>query len=431
MTPQALIAPARLAGVPLLRAQSDERLVDLVRAGNDAAFEAIVTRYRRPLLRYCTKFLSSTRAEDAVQTAFMNALSSLRSSDSQINLRPWLYRIAHNAALNGLRDRGLAHEQLSEEIDGVERPDQAFEKKERLSEVVAAVGALPERQRDAVVLQALEGRPYEEIASELGVSDGSVRQLLNRARNTLRSGMTAITPIALLARFPFGAGAGESMSARVAEICAGGAGAAVLTKVCATAVVTGAVVGGVAGSPSGGIDDGRARENRPAAPREVTRESVREARSQSFAPAVPTEGPRAEDRRGEDRRGEGEREDRSGPGDGDREERRREDEDRSGSDSGSSESSGSGSSGPGSSGSGSSGSGGEDSGSGGSRSGSNGSGSGSGGSEIQGSGSGSSGSGSSGSGSGLEDYGSSGSGSSDSGGSGSSGSGSGSGGDED
>ena len=93
--------------------------------------------------------------------------------------------------------------------------------------MVAAVGALPERQRDAVVLQALEGRPYDEIAAELGVSDGSVRQLLNRARNTLRSGMTAVTPIAVLARFPFGAGAGESMSARVAEICAGGAGAAV------------------------------------------------------------------------------------------------------------------------------------------------------------------------------------------------------------
>ncbi len=291
VTPQALIAPARLAGVPLLRAQSDERLVDLVRAGNDAAFEAIVTRYRRPLLRYCAKFLSGTRAEDAVQTAFMNALSSLRSSDNQINLRPWLYRIAHNAALNGLRDRGLAHEQLSEEIDGVERPDQAFEKKERLSEVVAAVGALPERQRDAVVLQALEGRPYDEIAAELGVSDGSVRQLLNRARNTLRSGMTAVTPIALLARFPFGAGAGESMSARVAEICAGGAGAAVLTKVCATAVVTGAVVGGVAGSPSGGIDDGRAGDNRRAAPREATRESVREASSLPVAPAVSVEAP--------------------------------------------------------------------------------------------------------------------------------------------
>src|SRR3954468_511665 len=53
MTPRSLLEPARLAGGPLLRAQTDERLVDLVRAGHTAAFEAIVARYRRPLLRYC------------------------------------------------------------------------------------------------------------------------------------------------------------------------------------------------------------------------------------------------------------------------------------------------------------------------------------------------------------------------------------------
>ena len=52
MTPHALLAPARLAGQPVLRGQTDERLVDLVRAGNEQAFEAIVARYRRPLLRY-------------------------------------------------------------------------------------------------------------------------------------------------------------------------------------------------------------------------------------------------------------------------------------------------------------------------------------------------------------------------------------------
>ena len=57
MTPRALYAPARLAGTPLLRTQSDERLVDLVRAGNDGAFEAIVARYRRQLLRYCSTIL--------------------------------------------------------------------------------------------------------------------------------------------------------------------------------------------------------------------------------------------------------------------------------------------------------------------------------------------------------------------------------------
>src|SRR5690242_11950983 len=69
MTPRRLREPARLAGA-VLRTQSDERLVDLVRDGNDRAFEAIVHRYRRPLLRYCGRYLAPPRAEDAVQQTF-------------------------------------------------------------------------------------------------------------------------------------------------------------------------------------------------------------------------------------------------------------------------------------------------------------------------------------------------------------------------
>ena len=94
---------------------------------------------------------------------------------------------------------------LEEEIDGVERPEQAFERREGLRSVVAAVSALPERQRDAIVLRELEGRSYDEIAAELGVTGGAVRQLLNRARTTLRAGATAITPMGLLLRIPLAA----------------------------------------------------------------------------------------------------------------------------------------------------------------------------------------------------------------------------------
>ena len=134
MTPRALIEPARLAGGALLRSQSDERLVDLVRAGNDRAFEAIVHRYRRALLRYCRRLLPAGRAEDAVQQAFLNAYRALRADDRAIDLRPWLYRVAHNAALNTLRAGARAEgtEELTDQVDGVERPDQAFERRERL-----------------------------------------------------------------------------------------------------------------------------------------------------------------------------------------------------------------------------------------------------------------------------------------------------------
>ena len=112
MTPESLIAPARLARRPVLATQTDSRLVDLVRAGYEPAFETIVSRYRAALLRYAERFLPPERAEDAVQQSFVSAYEAMLRDDADLNLRPWLYRIAHNASLNALRDRGLRHDQL-------------------------------------------------------------------------------------------------------------------------------------------------------------------------------------------------------------------------------------------------------------------------------------------------------------------------------
>jgi RNA polymerase sigma factor (sigma-70 family) len=256
MTPRSLLHPARLARKPVLSTQSDERLVDLVRAGCEPAFETIVERYRRPLTGYVRRILPTERAEDAVQQTFVNAYEAIRRDDAELKLRPWLYRIAHNTALNGLRDRGLGDQPPDERMDGVERPDQAFERRQGLAQVIAAVEDLPERQRDAIVLRELEGRSYEEISAALGVTSGAVRQLLHRARATLRAAATAVTPVGLLTRLPWAVSA-EPVGARVADICGVGAAAGaggLAAQVCATALVTGAVVGGVAVLPSGGED---------------------------------------------------------------------------------------------------------------------------------------------------------------------------------
>jgi RNA polymerase sigma factor (sigma-70 family) len=200
VTPRLLIEPARLAGRSLLRLQSDERLVDLVRAGNDRAFEAIVDRYDVALLRYCARLLPRARAEDVVQQAFLNAFAALRRDEARIDLRPWLYRIAHNAALTALRENGWTHENVERLVRGHESAHDAVQRRADLREVLAAVGTLPERQREAILLRELEGRSYAQIAVELDVTGGAVRQLLNRARNTLRAGATALTPTALLTR---------------------------------------------------------------------------------------------------------------------------------------------------------------------------------------------------------------------------------------
>jgi RNA polymerase sigma factor (sigma-70 family) len=255
MTPRALFHPARLARRPVLSTQSDERLVDLVRAGSDPAFEAIVERYRRPLMRYVSRLLQPERAEDVVQQAFVKAYEAMHRDAAELNLRPWLYRIAHNGALNALRDRALGHAELHDRIDGVERPDQALERTLGLRELVVAVQALPERQRSAILLRELEGRSYEEIAVALGVTDGAVRQLLNRARNSLRAAAAAITPMPLVTRVA-SEDSTEPITARVAELVGVG-GSAIAMKLCATALVTGAVVGGAAVVPDVGREQSR------------------------------------------------------------------------------------------------------------------------------------------------------------------------------
>jgi RNA polymerase sigma factor (sigma-70 family) len=333
----------------VLSTQSDERLVDLVRAGSDPAFEAIVERYRRALMRYVTRLLQPERAEDVVQQAFVKAYEAMHRDAAELNLRPWLYRIAHNAALNALRDRSLGHAELDERIDGVERPDQAFERTVGLREVLVAVQALPERQRDAILLRELEGRSYEEIGATLGVSDGAVRQLLNRARNSLRAAAAFVMPGPLVTRVAAGGDSAEPAAARVAELVGVGGGALAM-KVCATALVTGAVVGGAAMVPDVGRERPASASERPAvrtAPSDPPAHMTAESGRSSFNAVVGAEDRDAERRsgerggrgsgddghdRGEDRSGSGggdpgdEPEDRSGPGGGEDDD----DDDRSG-----------------------------------------------------------------------------------------------------
>src|SRR3954453_428969 len=231
----------------LLRAQTDDRLVELAAAGHDRAFEAIVERYRRPLLRYLRRLLSDTLAEDVVQATFINAWSSLRTGTEVRELRPWLYRIAHNAAINSLKKVGEAMEEVPESAGGfATEPAAELERRDEMQQALTSIAALPSRQRAALLAVAVDGRAHADVAQELGLTDGAVRQLVHRARTTLRTAATAITPLPLLHAMV--ASAGDSTVGRVAEVAAGagGAGAATLSlKAGAAAVLaTGALVTG-------------------------------------------------------------------------------------------------------------------------------------------------------------------------------------------
>src|SRR3954447_5660571 len=238
--------PARVAGSAVFACQSDARLVGPVHEGHERAFQAIVHRYRRPLLRYCSQILPESRTEDAVQQAFINAHSALQGGERPLQLKAWLYTIARNAALNMLRQNGWSYEQIPLDFDGVRRPDQVFEQRIELQQTVAALNELPERQRDALVMRELEGRSYAEIAAALSANDGAVRQLLNRARVTLRNAASMLLPPPIAARAAASMPGGDGR--RLAELF-GGLGAAGVAKAGATAVLAGSLVVGAVKAP--------------------------------------------------------------------------------------------------------------------------------------------------------------------------------------
>jgi RNA polymerase sigma factor (sigma-70 family) len=236
--PAELFASRVLLG-PALRAQPDRRLVDLVRDGYDAAFEEIVRRYRKQLDRFATGIVGG-RAEDVTQDAFSKALLALRGSEAEIELRPWLYRIVRNTALNDLRDRAPLAEELSEQLPGGRSAAAEAEAREELRNLMEQLGALPEPQRAALVMRELEGLSHEEIAAALGVSGGAARQAIYRARAALRDGFGLLVPLPALRAL---AGAGASSAGGAAL---GGLGGSALKAGAATVLIAGTFGAGVA-----------------------------------------------------------------------------------------------------------------------------------------------------------------------------------------
>jgi RNA polymerase sigma factor (sigma-70 family) len=259
--PRAGGLPARLVLGPALRAQSDGRLVRLVREGYEGAFEEIVRRYRRPLGRFADS-ISRGRGEDVTQDSFRKALEALRGGDAEIELRPWLYRIVRNTALNDLRDRPPAAAELAEDlVAGTRSAAAEAEERAEVAELIDRLRALPENQRAALLMRELDGMGHEEIAAALGISKGAARQAIARGRAAVRSGFGALLPLPWLrslldgvAPIEAGAGTGALAGAGASAIGAGGAGA--LKIGLATIVVTGSLAGGVALDHHGGSGHG-------------------------------------------------------------------------------------------------------------------------------------------------------------------------------
>ncbi len=164
-------------------------LLDAVTRGESDAFARLMEPYRAELERFALRTAGGDRglAEEAMQEALLSAYRSIRGGARPDNVRPWLYTIVRNSALNALRGQRPAVPLQDEGHGGCQdAATREVERREWMDWLMGAIVELPPRQRDALVSYAFEGRSHREIAGAMGTSVSAVKTLLHRARRTLQ-----------------------------------------------------------------------------------------------------------------------------------------------------------------------------------------------------------------------------------------------------
>ena len=149
------------------------------------AFAAVYERHHQALYRYCRSIVQDDQdAQDALQSAFTRAFAALQTEERDFDLRPWLFRIAHNEAITVLRQR-RGTTVLDDDAQAAGALEDRVAEREELRLLRADLADLPERQRAALVLRELNGLSHEEIGRVLDLSPSGVKQALFDARTAL------------------------------------------------------------------------------------------------------------------------------------------------------------------------------------------------------------------------------------------------------
>jgi RNA polymerase sigma-70 factor (ECF subfamily) len=172
--------------------RTDDDLVRALRAGDPGAFDAIHRRYHAPLMAFTRQMLGGRHhdAEEVVQDAFVRALGALCETDREMALRPWLYAITRNRALDELRRPQRTMPIVDEDVtvpDPGGSPASIVARREAVAALVADLEDLPTRQRRALVMHELEDRSHSQIGRVLKVSRGASKALVHRARGSLHA----------------------------------------------------------------------------------------------------------------------------------------------------------------------------------------------------------------------------------------------------
>ena len=183
---EAPVVPPRMGGRLLLARRTDERLVEMVRQGDAAAFEVLYDRYHLRILSFCRHMLGSQPdGEDATQHAFVGLHRHITADERQVDVKPWLFQVARNRCLSIIRAR---REHAS--IDDVVQPAteglaDSVQRRSDLRELLGDLQQLPEDQRAALLLSSLGDLSSDEIAGVVGCRPQKVKALVFQARTSL------------------------------------------------------------------------------------------------------------------------------------------------------------------------------------------------------------------------------------------------------
>jgi len=189
-----------------LAAKSDQEIVALARAGNEAGYRELIRRYERPVFSLLYRMLRDRElAEDLAQETFIKALNAIESYRPEFKFSSWIFKIANNAAIDHLRRReldtlsleGSPHAETPDAVEATalqvgakqESPLDAVEARELGGQIEAAIAQLRPEYRSCILLRHVDGRAYEEIAEILDLPLGTVKTYIHRARNELRQAL--------------------------------------------------------------------------------------------------------------------------------------------------------------------------------------------------------------------------------------------------
>ena len=173
-------------------ADPDVELMLRFQKGDGAAFETLVHRHTRAVLNLVYRYLGdASRAEDVAQDVFVKVYRARMKYEPKAKFSTWLYRIAVNHCLNEIRSRKSQPAVAAPindllEHPAAEDPDARLRQTELREAVKAAIDALPENQRMAVILARYEDMSYDEIAETMGLSLEAVKSVLFRAKENLQ-----------------------------------------------------------------------------------------------------------------------------------------------------------------------------------------------------------------------------------------------------